>query len=105
MFGINKKDPFRPRKLDAFLSRKVAEEWQNMPSESDHWVTFMVVEKIREDNPDEVDVLIYDQWIADHQNFKIVNFDSLEAHPELVLFEGRYNKKAKQVDLRYRKAA
>ena len=105
MFGFKKKDQFRPKKLDGFLSHKVAEEWEKVPNDSDHWMTFMVVEKNRADNLDEVDVRIYDQWSADHQKIKVLNYDSLDTHPDLILFEGRYNKKAKKADLRSLKAA
>ena len=105
MFGFNKKEKHGPKELNAFLSRLVADEWEKMPTDSDHWVKFMMVERPHNVSEDEMDIRIFDQWMADQHKIKIRDFAGLDSHPDLILFEGLYNKKAKKADLKNKKAA
>ena len=105
MFGFNKKGKLGPKELDAHLSRLVADEWEKVPTDSDHWMKFMMVERHRDNNENEVDVRIFDQWAADQHKIKVADYAALDSHPDLILFEGLYNKKAKKADLKYKKAA
>ena len=106
MFGRkNKSINTKPIALSGFLSRQVAKEWEKVPSDSDHWMKFMAVQRPHDGDADVVDIRIYDQWVAEQGKIKVTDYASLDVHPELILFEGLYNEKAKKVDLKYKKAA
>ncbi len=105
MFGIKKKSKTKPTALGGYLSRQVAKEWEKIATVSDHWTKFMVVKRPHRDDEDIVDVRVFDQWIADQEKIKVIDYASLDTHPELILFEGWYNEKEKKGDLKYKKAA
>jgi len=104
MFG-KKKFKTGPMALSGFLSRQVAKEWEKVPTDSDHWMKFMAVQQPHDGDENVVDIRIFDQWVAETEKIKVTDYASLDVHPELILFEGLYNEKAKKVDLKYKNAA
>jgi hypothetical protein len=104
----NKKEKKGPKELGGFLSRVVSREMEKHPSsnvDSDHWVKYMAVERAQTDDQDKIDFRIFDQWAAEKANVKVVEYSSLDDHPDLVLYEGWYSKKEKNSEVRYRRAA
>ena len=94
-----------PAPLSAFLSRQIVNESNNLPNQSDHWVKYMSVERSHADDESIFDVRIYDENIAVQRKVKIRDYTSLDEHPDLIMFEGWYNKKTKKADIKYKKAA
>jgi len=82
-----------PVKIDRNLYRIVGREWERLPP-SDHWVRFMAVLRRHADNPDICDVRIYDEWCTNNRGITVSDYASLDFHPDLVLFEGWFDKKA-----------
>lgn len=81
-----------PIKVDRALYRIVGGGWSLLPA-SDHWVRFMAVVRQHEDNQDVYDVRIFDQWCTDQKGIKVVDYASLDFHPDLVVFKGWYDRK------------
>ena len=48
---------------------------------------------------------IFDENLAVQGHVKITDYASLEEHPDLIIFEGWYNKKTKKAEIKHRKAA
>ena len=106
MFGKKKNIKAGPSELSAFLSRMISHEIAKHPSvNTDHWVKHMVVERPRAEDTDVIDFRIFDKWETDQAKLDIIDYSSLDAHPQLILYEGWYNKKAKKSEVRYKKAA
>ena len=100
-----KKNKNRPIPISSFLSRIIAKESEKIPVNSDHWVKYMSVERAHADDQDVFDVRIFDENIALRANYRVTDYESLDAHPDLIMFEGWYNKKTKKADVKYKKAA
>lgn len=100
-----RKDKNGPVELSGFLSRALAKEWEKLPTVTDHWVKYMAVKRAHEDDKNICDIRIFDQTAADQGKIKIVNYESLDEHPELITFEGWYNEKEKKSDIKLKKAA
>ena len=45
------------------------------------------------------DIRVFDRSRADSDNVVVKNFNSLDAHPNLILYEGWYDKKSMQVEI------
>ena len=45
------------------------------------------------------DIRVFDSSLAESKNVVVKNFNSLDAHPELILFEGWYDKKSMQAQI------
>ena len=103
MFG--KKKNQRPEELHGYLSRLIADEMEKAPTSSDHWVKYMVVQRPHEEDMETFDVRIFDKYSAEQKNIRVTDYASLDSNPDLVLFEGWYNKKKKQSDIKFKKAA
>ena len=103
MFG--KKKNQKPEELHGYLSRLIADEMEKAPASSDHWVKYMVVQRPHEDDMETIDVRIYDKYSAEQKKIRVTDFASLDSTPDLILFEGWYNKKKKQSDIKFKKAA
>ena len=104
MFGKKKKNQ-KPEELSGYLSRIMAEELEKAPPSTDHWVKYMVVQRPHENDADTLDVRVFDKYSADGKNLKITDYASLDSNPDLILFEGWYNRKKKQSDIKYKQAA
>ena len=94
-----------PANLSGFLSRLIAKEGERMPLNTDHWVKYKSVEREHGDDQDVFDVRIFDEGMAENANFKVTDYESLDGRPDLIMFEGWYNKKTKKADVKFKKAA
>jgi hypothetical protein len=45
---------------------------------------------------DDLDVRIFDKWHATEKKVQVLDYSSLDHHPDLVLLEGWFNRKAKK---------
>jgi hypothetical protein len=45
------------------------------------------------------DIRIFSQQTADQKGVSVKNYTSLDTHPELVLYEGYYNKQSREVHI------
>ena len=50
------------------------------------------------------DIRIFNPAAADHSGISIRNYDSLEMYQEMILFEGWYDKKSNQVEIKLKKS-
>ena len=66
---------------------------------------YMVVQRPREEDIETLDVRIYDKYSAEQKNVRVTDYTSLDTNPDLILFEGWYNKKNKQSDIKFKRAA
>lgn len=82
-----------PIRIDRTLYRIVGKEWELLPP-SDHWVQFMAVLRQHKDNQDMFDVRIFDQWCTNQKGIRVVDYASLDFHPDLVVFEGWFDRKS-----------
>ena len=108
MFGKNKEKASAPKptKLDRVLYKVIGSEWDKIPqSDSDHWVKYMAVMRPQKAEGDVFDVRIFDEWSAQQNKVSIFNYDSLDTHPELILFEGWFDRKSKKGDIKYKGVA
>ncbi len=92
-----------PIRIDRTIYRIVGEEWEMLPL-SDHWVRYMAVLHRHKNNPDVFDVRIYDEWCTEHRGVRVSNYESLDFHPELVLFEGWFDRKARNGSIHLNRA-
>ena len=64
------------------------------------WVwTLKAASRRREENHNIKDIRIFSPTAANAEGLKIRNFHSLDAHPDLVLYEGWLNTKTHQLEL------
>lgn len=54
------------------------------------------------ETPNRLEIRIFDPAAAAAANFKVANYNSLDDHPDLILFEGWYNKNDWNMDIRSR---
>lgn len=59
----------------------------------------------REESADAVDVRLFSRAKADAKNVSVKNYLSLDAYPDLILYEGWWNKKTKVIQLQDKKKA
>ena len=105
MFWNKKKKAIgsRPTKLDKTLYRIIGSEWDKIPqSDSDHWVKYMAIMRPQKEDGEVYDVRIFDEWSAQQNQIRVINYMSLDMHPELVLFEGWFDRKSKNGDIKYK---
>ena len=108
MFGRNKNKavPSKPMKLDRTLYKVIGSEWDKIPqSESDHWVKYMAVMRPQKEGGDVCDVRVFDEWSAQQNKISILNYGSLDNQPDMILFEGWFDRKSKKGDIKYKAVA
>jgi hypothetical protein len=94
-----------PVKIDRLLSEIIGEEWSKVPSISDHWVEYKAVTRMHQDNGSVCDVRVFDEWSVKDRRVTVTGYESLDAHPDLIIFEGWLDRKARKGDIKLRKAA
>lgn len=102
---FKRKNKIGPREVEAYVGRLLAGEWGKVPPRSDHWVKFMEVKRHRLDDKNVVDIRIFDESEANEKHVKVRDYSSLDQYPDLVLFEGWYNRKNKTSQIKLKKAA
>ena len=78
---------------------------QKLPHTSDHWVKLKAVMRPREGNPDAFDIRVYDEWESDEKKVKIKDWASLDQQPDLIQYEGWFDKKSKKVEIAAKRTA
>jgi len=104
MFWMKKKNDGKPESIPAYLARLIGDEWGKLPRNGDHWAEYMMVTKPLSGVNEEFNVRIFDKWYAKEKNVQVTDYSSLDAHPELVLLEGSFNKKTKKGAIKARRA-
>jgi hypothetical protein len=102
MFWMKKKAVGRPQAVPAYLTRLIGDEWGKLPRVGDHWAEYHMVARPR--GGDDFDVRIFDSWSASEKKLEVLDYSSLDAHPDLVLLEGSFNKKTKKGAIKVSKA-
>lgn len=95
-----------PTSVPALVGSHVVAEMQKNPVMSDHWVKYKcIMRPHKEGNSTSFDIRVYDEWETDQKSVKVTNFASLDGYPELVQFEGWFDKSTKKVQLKARQTA
>ena len=63
------------------------------------------VKRRRPENKNAFDVRVFDEIEATAKKVKVVNYYTLDEHPELILFDGWFDTEARQVQLEEKKTA
>jgi len=104
MFG--KKNDLKNEKritdIDKVLYNVIGNEWNNIPSTSDHWVKYKAALRPRPGETEAFDVRIFDEWAAKEKSARIVDYSSLDDHLDLIVLEGWYSRKTKKGDVKLR---
>ena len=86
----------RPKDLPEVVGRYMVVDLKMDPD----WVwTLKAASRRREENHDIKDIRIFSPTAANAEGMKIRNYHSLDAHPDLVLYEGWLNTKTHQLEL------
>ena len=94
-----------PIKVPNYIGRRMVEELQKLPQTSNHWVQYKAVIRKQANKPDSYDVRIYDEWETNKKGVKVTNYNSLDAHPDLIQFSGWFDSQTKLVEIKYVQAA
>ena len=90
----------RPRDLPEIIGRYLVVDRGMDP---DHVWNLKAVVRPREDSPSRRDIRIYNPVATDHAGITIRNYDSLGIYQEMILFEGWFDKKSNQYEIRLKK--
>ena len=90
----------RPRDLPEIIGRHLVVDRGMDP---DHVWNLKAVMRPCEDSPTKRDIRIYNPAATDHSGIAIRNYDSLEIYQEMILFEGWFDKKTNQYEIRLKK--
>jgi len=107
MFGKNKKNKKGKGvvDIDRHLYTLVGTELDKMNMTTDHWVKYKAAIRKHEDNGGAFDFRIFDEYVVKEKRIKVVDYSSLENHPDLVLMEGWFDRGTHKGDIKLKKAA
>jgi hypothetical protein len=107
MFGKNKKEKKEKAviDIDRALYTLIGTELNTMTAPSDHWVKYKAAVRRQENNGEVFDFRIFDEWSVKEKMLKVVDYTSLDAHPDLIVMEGWYDRKSRKGDIKLKKAA
>lgn len=92
----------RPKELSNAVGRYLVVNLKHDPD----WVWRLKgVSKPRENSKVEFDIRIFDETIAAARGVMVKNYTSLDDHPDLVIFEGWYDKEDWKMEIRETEAA
>jgi len=92
----------RPKEMPEAVGRYLVVDLHEDPD----WVwDLKVVERQRDQEKHLFDIRVFDPYKAGTQGAKISNYGSFDGHPELVLFEGWFDKKTRKVVLEKRQGS
>lgn len=95
-----------PTSIPGFVGALIVTEMQKLPHTSDHWVKLKAVMRPHAaGNITAFDFRVFDEWESDEKKIKVTNFASLDEHPELIQYEGWFDKVTKKVELIARRTA
>ncbi|MBN2124880.1 MAG: hypothetical protein JW821_11345 [Deltaproteobacteria bacterium] len=107
MFGKKKRgfESSAPFDVPSFVSRQIGNNWGKLPAAGGHWVHYKIVSRPSPEGGEVFDVRIFDEGQAIQEKVRIADYASLDLHPEMVLMEGRIDRKSGMADIRPKKAA
>ncbi|MEW6672806.1 MAG: hypothetical protein AB1427_13960 [Thermodesulfobacteriota bacterium] len=90
-----------PKRIHESVGRYLVVRLQADPD----WVwSLKEVERQRPESKSAFDVRVYDERQTAAKNVTIKNYTTLDAHPDLILYEGWFDKKSMKVQIEDRKA-
>lgn len=90
-----------PKRIHETVGRYLVVKLQADPD----WVwNLKAVERPRPESKTAVDVRVYDESRTASKNVVIKDYRSLDAHPDLILYEGWFDKKTMKVEITEKKA-
>jgi hypothetical protein len=90
-----------PKRIHESVGRFLVVRLQADPD----WVwSLKEVERQRPEAKTVFDVRVYDERLAGSKNVIIKNYSTLDAHPDLILYEGWFDKKTMKVQIEEKKA-
>ena len=94
--GMNKEDLPKPKDIPEVVGRHLVVEMKQDP---DFVWKLMAARRPRPENKNAFDVRVYSPGEAGVKGVKVKNYNTLDSMPELVLFEGWYDKRANTAKL------
>lgn len=92
----------KPKEIPEAVGRYLVVELHEDPD----WVwDLKVVERRREQEKQMYDIRVFDPYKVGTQGIKITDYQSFDVHPELVLFEGWFEKKTRKLGIERRQGA
>ena len=95
-----KKDGNKPAAVSGAMSRLIGNEWGKIPRTGEHWAEYLAVMRPQSEGGDVFDVRIFDKWMVNEKKVAVTDYSALDAHPDLVLLQGWFNKKTKKGDIK-----
>ena len=96
----------KPTSIPGFVGARIVTEMQKLPHTSDHWVKLKAVMRPHAGgNSIAFDFRVFDEWESDEKKIKVTNFGFLDEHPDLIQYEGWFDKATKKVELIVRRTA
>src|SRR3989304_2435994 len=83
-----------PKKLPGIVSRYLIDQQKKKAD----WVANLNA-VMRPTGEGAIDIRIFDTTEAMIKEIKVENWATLDAHPELIIYEGRFDEKSKKVEL------
>ena len=107
MFDKNKKNKKGKGviEIDRHLYSLIGTELNKMNEATDHWVKYKVAVRKHEDNVGAFDFRVFDEWSVKEKMVRVVDYSSLDSHPDLILMEGWFDRGTHKGDLKLKKAA
>jgi len=93
-------DAAGPISVPGFIGARVVEKMMKNPDLSDHWVEYKGVVRHRSNGDGICDIRIFDKWDTDHRGIKVTDFKFLDAHSDLIQFEGWFDEKSKRAEIK-----
>ena len=88
-----------PKSVPSPVGRDIVTKLGGNPEQV--WNSFKAVIRPKEDGKDTFEVRVFDGAQASARDVSVKDYNSLDEHPELILYEGWYNKSA-QAEIRKR---
>lgn len=83
-----------------FLPEPVAKHLVVTMKQEAEWIwSLKAVERPRAEEKNVIDVRVFDKAATNRNNVQVKDYHSLDAYPELIAFEGWYNKKTREAQL------
>ena len=92
----------RPKDIPDMVGGHLVTDFNQNPDRV--WKLKAVVRQ-RQESKNAFDVRVFDDVEAATRKVKVADYTTLDEHPELILFEGWFDKDARQVQLEEKKAA
>ncbi len=105
MFWSKKRQHSKPSAINGPIGRLIAAELSKVRLAGDHWVKYLMISRPHPDDQQVCDVRIFDEWCANQQKVKVIDFSSLDDHQDLILMEGWYDERSGKGDIKARLAA